>query len=196
MPGVAALKEEAEEARDAEQPALKAEEIKLWVPSELETMLRRWVCRRGVADVEARVRHAQCGDALVVLRSRLHAQTHLITWRNSNAVGQRAATWSVTLIGRVSDRITRVATKYRHAREALIALKGEEFAPEYKVLADADLNTNEREESDVKARRKLARLGSRKLLRNEPSDKPKAFSWLWMVGGRPGEDEAQLHECE
>jgi hypothetical protein len=196
MPSVAALKEHAEEGRDPDLPALKAEDIKLWMPSELPLEQRRQVCRRGVAHTEARVREVQCEDALNALRSRLHAQKHLITWRNSNSVGQRASTRSATLIGRVGDRIGRVAAKYRRAREALIELKGTEFAPHFKVLQDADLNTNAKEESDTKARRKLARLGSSKRSKNEPSDKAKTFSWLWTVGGGPGEDEKELYDCK
>jgi hypothetical protein len=168
MPGVAALKEEAEERRDPDLPPPKAEEIKLWLLSDLTASQRRTACRKGLAEVEAKLRRGQCVDALDVLRSRLHAQKHIITWRNSNAVGQRAATRSATLIGRVGDRISRVAAKYRRAREALIALKGASFAPEFKVLEAADLTTSVEEENDSTARRKLARLGSSKLARNEP----------------------------
>ncbi|KAJ7893230.1 hypothetical protein B0H13DRAFT_1625288 [Mycena leptocephala] len=196
MPGVAALKEAAEETRDTDEPTPKAEEIKLWMPSELEPGTRRQVCRRGVPEVEARLRRAQCGDSLQDLRRRLHAQTHLISWRNSNSVGQRAATRSATLIGRVGDRIARVAAKYRRARAALVELKGPDYVPEFKVLEDTDLNTLAAEESDAKSRKKLAHLGSTKRARNEPSDKnrKKTMSWLWTVGGGPGEDEVGLHE--
>lgn len=35
MPGVAALKERAEEGRDPDLPVVKAKDIKLWMPSEL-----------------------------------------------------------------------------------------------------------------------------------------------------------------
>ncbi|KAJ7017149.1 hypothetical protein C8F04DRAFT_979871, partial [Mycena alexandri] len=194
MPGVKALKEAVEEGRDPDRPAPTAENIKLWLPSELKADVRRRACRKGVPEVEAKVRQAQCTDALNDLRSRLHAQRHLITWRNSNSTGQRAATRSATLIGRVGDRIARVAEKYRRAREALIELKGPTFAPEFKVLEAKDLTTNLEEESDADARRKLARLGSTKRARNEPTSGKKTFSWLWTAGGGPGEDEAQLHE--
>jgi hypothetical protein len=132
-------------------------------------------------------------DALDVLRSRLHAQTHLILYRNSNAVGQAAATRSATLIGRVGDRITRVAAKYRRAREGLMDLVGDAFEPQFKELRAADLNTNVQEESDAVARKKLAHLGSSKRTRMEPMVK-KTFSWIWTVGGGPAEEDTQLHE--
>ncbi|KAJ6454065.1 hypothetical protein C8R47DRAFT_1083232 [Mycena vitilis] len=148
MPGVAALREAAEEKRDSELPAPKAEDIKLWLPSDLSVSERRSACARGVAEGEAKLRHGQCVDSLDNVRSRLHTQKHLITWRNSNSVGQRAATRSATLIGRVGDRLARVADKYRRARLALIALKGADFAPQFKELKPADMNVNVEEESD------------------------------------------------
>jgi hypothetical protein len=193
MPGVARLKEAVEERRDPDVPPPKAEDVKLWLPSDMGEEMRRLMCKRGVAEVEAKLRRAQCVDALDVLRSRLHAQTHLILYRNSNAVGQAAATRSATLIGRVGDRITRVAAKYRRAREGLMDLVGDAFEPQFKELRAADLNTNVQEESDAVARKKLARLGSSKRTRMEPMVK-KTFSWIWTVGGGPAEEDAQLHE--
>ncbi|KAJ7713874.1 hypothetical protein B0H16DRAFT_1702250 [Mycena metata] len=169
MPGVRALKLAAEEARDPDVPPPKAEEMKLWLLSEILEALRARVCRKGLSDIEARLHVAQCVDVLKVLRSQLHAQTHLITWHNSNSTGQRTATWSATLIGPVGDRIKCVTGKYRRTREALIALKAE-------------------------ARRKLAHLGSSKCAQNKPTNKKTTLSWIWTVGGGPGEAEAQLHE--
>ncbi|KAJ7446049.1 hypothetical protein FB451DRAFT_1292009 [Mycena latifolia] len=198
MPGVETLWEAAEEARDVEQPAPKAEDIKLWLPSELTPTQRRAVCRRGVAEVEAKLRHGQCTDSLNTVHSRLHAQCHLITWRNANSVGQRQTTWSATLIGRVGDLIGRVADKYRAARTALIRLKGESHAPEFKELLAEHLKVHaaEANDSDAKSRAKLARLGtSSKQARNEPSSTGKTtFSWIWTVGGEPGEDESVVHD--
>jgi hypothetical protein len=97
----------------------------------------------------------------------------------------------------VGDRIARDVAKYRHAREALIALKGEAFAPQFRELRSSDMNTNLEEESDGVARKKLGWIGSSKRARNETlSSKKLTFSWLWTVGGGPGEDNQQLHECE
>ncbi|KAJ7632089.1 hypothetical protein B0H17DRAFT_961868, partial [Mycena rosella] len=195
MPGVAAQREEQEEARDPDVPAPKAEDIKLWMPSDLTPRQRRSAVRAGAAEAEARLREreAQCKNALDNLRSRLHAQRHIITWRNSNLAGQQVATRSATLIGRVGDRVARVANKYQCARAALIELKGESFRPQFKILNPEDLNVHQAEESDAKSRKKLARLGSRKS-RNKPSTKRTTFSWIWTVGGGPGTDNAALHD--
>ncbi|KAF7365979.1 CxC2 domain-containing protein [Mycena venus] len=69
MPGVRALKEAAEDAHDTDLPAPKAEEVKLWLPSELAAAVWRRACRKGVVEVEAKVRDAQCHDTLNDLRS-------------------------------------------------------------------------------------------------------------------------------
>jgi hypothetical protein len=196
MPGVVAMRDEAENACDPDEAPPKAEDIKLWMPSELGAAQRRTACRKGIAEIEAKVRRCQCEDALENLRSRLHAQRHLSMFRNANSVGQRATTRSASLIGRVGDRIARVAAKYRRAREALIALKGSDFGPEFKELKASDLNTNLEDKSDTASRKKLNRLGSSRRARNEPSSKKVVFSWLWTVGGGPGEDEEQLRDCK
>ncbi|KAJ7481680.1 hypothetical protein FB451DRAFT_1030190 [Mycena latifolia] len=194
MPGVAALREEAEDARDRDAPAPKAEDIKLWMPSELTVAQRRAAARRGAGDAEAQLCHRQCTDALDNLRSRLHAQRHLVMWRNTNSVGQRAATRSATLIGRVGDRIKRLADKYRHARSALIALKGASFAPQFQELKPEHLNVHAEQESDMEARTKLARLNAKKKSRLEPKKNEK-ISWIWMAGSGPGADEGVVHDC-
>ncbi|KAJ7068945.1 hypothetical protein B0H15DRAFT_738439, partial [Mycena belliarum] len=196
MPGVTALRGEEEDARDQDAPAPKAEHIKLWMPSDLTPLQRRAASRPGAGEAESKLRAGQCTDTLIKLRSRLHAQRHLISWRNSNSVGQRAATRSASLIGRVGDRVGRIADKYRHARAALIQLKGINFAPEFKELKPSDLHVNQEQESDVVSRKKLARLGSAgRKSRNEPSTASAkvALSWIWLVGGGPGEEEAALH---
>ncbi|KAJ7890043.1 hypothetical protein B0H13DRAFT_2341227 [Mycena leptocephala] len=147
MPGVAALREAAEEARDPERLPPKAEDIKLWLPSDIPAVARRAACARGIPEMEAKLRAAQCVDSLNNLRSRLHAQKHLTTWRNSNSVGQRAATRSATLIGRIGDRIARERTSppiqgaeaSRHERQSG---GGERFRVEAEAGALGKLETD------------------------------------------------------
>ncbi|KAJ7650262.1 hypothetical protein FB45DRAFT_1076655 [Roridomyces roridus] len=192
MPCVTLLWRAAEERRDPNVAPPKAEDMKLWLPSELSVDQRRSGCRPGLASMEARLREGQCADALQDLRARLHTQRFLITWRNANVVGQRGSTRSATLIGRVGDRIARVASKYRQARSALIALKGEDHAPQYKELRHEDMSVGVEEESDAASRKKLALHGAKKS-RNETLKK--GFSWIWTVGGGPQEDDNEaLHD--
>ncbi|KAF7312647.1 CxC2 domain-containing protein [Mycena indigotica] len=139
MSGVGGLRRLDEERRDTDQPPQKAEDVKLWLPSELGDR-QKWACRKGLFELEAKLRQAQCGDALTKVRSLLYAKTHLIFHRNAASVGQNSTTRSATLIGRMVEKITREATKYRQAWVALRRLKGDDFAPEYRKLEDSDLN--------------------------------------------------------
>jgi hypothetical protein len=89
-----------------------------------------------------------------------------------------------------------VSDKYRQACAALIALKGAEYAPQFRELKAADLNVNAEEESDLLSRKKLGCLGNSRWTRIEPTNAKKTFSWIWTVGGGPGEDQGQLHDSK
>ncbi|KAF7318628.1 hypothetical protein HMN09_00374100 [Mycena chlorophos] len=181
--------------REPSQP--KAEETKLWLPSDL-TDKQRWASRRGLFDVEAKLRRAQCGDALVKVRHLLYAKTHLIYQRNANATGQYASTRSSTLIGRVTDKIDREWRKYQQAYQALVRLKGESYAPELKPLTKDDLTVRAETESDAAARTRLGRVGSRPMrnepARNEPTaDEVRPISWIWLAV--PTDEKVRVHEA-
>ncbi|KAJ6518333.1 hypothetical protein C8R47DRAFT_1205389 [Mycena vitilis] len=186
-----------EDARDSELPPPQAEDIKLYLPSGLRTGDRESGCRKGLPEKEALLREGQCRDALAQLRTRLHAKRHLLDHReDGNVVGQRAATRSYTLIGRIGERVDAAAAKYRRSRLALIALQGREAATTFRELKAADVQLDEEREIDAKARRKLGEIGSSRHRRKGPalSSKEKHFSWIWTEGGGPGEDEVQLHD--
>ncbi|KAJ7050768.1 hypothetical protein C8F01DRAFT_1343613 [Mycena amicta] len=173
-----------------------AEDVKLWLPSDLTETQRGTACRRGLINIEAKLREAQCGDALTKLRSLLFTKTHLIHHRNANAVGQRASTRSSTLISRVTDQISREATKYRQARTALRRLKSAEYRPDFEELADGDLNGRGEQESDAGARLRLGRVGATRRTRNEPTAARSsgAVSWIWQ-GVKDGDEEVGLHDA-
>ncbi|KAF7309126.1 CxC2 domain-containing protein [Mycena kentingensis (nom. inval.)] len=196
MPGVPALRRAEEELRDADRPPPNAEDTKLWLPSDLRpTELR--ACKRGLVTVEGRLREAQCGDALVRIRSLLYQKTHLIHHRNTNVTGQRASTRSGTLIGRVTDQISREVTKYRQAWRALQTLMGADYAPEYRELQDGDLSVSVERESDAGARLRLGKVGMTRRARNEPSNasgESRAVSWIWWAT-RAGDEETGLHDA-
>ena len=196
MPGVPEIREADEDARDPDLPAPKAECIKLYLPSDLTAEQRSTACLRSLADVEAKMRHGQCTDALMDMRARLHTQAHVIFYRNANTVGQRAATRSATLIGRVGERIARAAAKYRDAYSALVRLKGPSYAPEFQALNERDINSRCGVESDIAAIKKLRRADSSRGTHNEPSTAQLrgAVSWIWKVGG--GLSGTELHDCK
>ncbi|KAF7312645.1 CxC2 domain-containing protein [Mycena indigotica] len=175
-------------------PSKKAEDVKLWLPSELGDR-QKWACRKGLFELEAKLRQAQCGDALTKVRSLLYAKTHLIFHRNAASVGQNSTTRSATLIGRMVEKITREATKYRQAWVALRRLKGDDFAPEYRKLEDSDLNVRAETESDAISRARLGRLGSARPARNEPTAAQAGpVSWIWFMEGE-GDEEVRIHDA-
>ncbi|KAJ7483696.1 hypothetical protein B0H11DRAFT_1723311 [Mycena galericulata] len=116
-------------AVDSDAPPVKAEAIKLYMPSELSEKERDVGCQRGLVDLEVRLRESQCHNALVHLRSHLHTKRHLIGFRNTHVTGQVKATKARTLIGQVGERAQAAAEKYRYAREALTRLAGPAHAP-------------------------------------------------------------------
>ncbi|KAJ7067282.1 hypothetical protein C8F01DRAFT_1208404 [Mycena amicta] len=198
MPGVAGLRAAEEERRDGELPAPKAEDVKLWLPSDLTQLQRSWACKASLREVEAKLRQAQCNDALVKIRAQLYTKTHLIHTRNAMAVGQAATTRSSTLIAQVGDRTQRETTKYTQAWTALRKLKGKEYAPELKELQTSDLHVRTETESDARARLRLGRLGEARRGRNEPTatttEGSKGVSWIWSAV-REEDDEVGLHEA-
>ncbi|KAF7293374.1 hypothetical protein MIND_01114200 [Mycena indigotica] len=139
---------------------VKAEDVKLWFAADLTESQRKWACKKGVVTIEAKLRRAQCGDALTKIHSLLYSKTHLVYSRNEFSVGQLASTRANTLIGRVSDELSKEVGKYRQALIALKRLEGPNCAPEFRELLDSDLNVRSETESDAALRRQLGRIGS------------------------------------
>ncbi|KAJ7901027.1 hypothetical protein B0H14DRAFT_3422936 [Mycena olivaceomarginata] len=140
MPDAPQAIKDAEAAHDADAPPPKPENIKLWMPSEMdpgEDGLHG--CVLGLVEMEERLRVAQCDNSLVGLRSRLHAKRFLIDDRNENATGQVASTKARTLITQLGERVEALAKRYRKGRTALDTLKGAEAHPHLRVLAREDV---------------------------------------------------------
>ncbi|KAJ7741465.1 hypothetical protein DFH07DRAFT_870169 [Mycena maculata] len=201
MPGAAWAIEEAERERDAEAAPPKPETISLFMPSGMpqsEDPLRS--CVKGLLEMEARLRAGQCDNAMVQLRSRLHAKRHLIFFRNDNIHGQVHATKARTLIDQIGERIEESAEKYRVARRALIALRGVEAEAAYPELKPADVRLDGDDgESDAAARGKLAMIGAgrgARAPRNAPGTSRRLMSWIWTAPGASDDAEERLHELE
>ncbi|KAF7307926.1 CxC2 domain-containing protein [Mycena kentingensis (nom. inval.)] len=195
MPGAVRLRLAEESLRDKDRPPPKAEDVKLWLPSDVPPMERGRACKRGLLEVEGQLRRAQCGDALARLRSLLHMKTHLVHHRNANAVGQRGTTRAGTLIGRVTNQIDREVAKYRQARRAMLSLMGDAYAPELRELADKDVVVHTETESDAGARLRLGRVGESRRARNEPSAAASgAVSWIWW-SVRDSDVDVELHDA-
>ncbi|PBK68367.1 hypothetical protein ARMSODRAFT_887998, partial [Armillaria solidipes] len=196
MPGCVALIEAKEAVCDSDAQAPAAEEVRLWLPSQVPSDEHLFVCDPKLFDTEFRLCEGQCADALTSLRSKLMACQHLIRYRNANIVGQRMSTRARTIIDTVSDHIDATAEKYCCAREAMVHLRGEEACGEYKVLAKDDITAVQVQEQDAKATKKLSKIGGRQS-RGAPvvREKPPKISWIWMALGGPGSEvDGGVHE--
>ncbi|KAJ7701888.1 hypothetical protein B0H17DRAFT_1128104 [Mycena rosella] len=162
----------------SESAPINPENVTLWMPSELKGTARTRGCVKGLAEKEAKLREAQCSNALDDLRRRLHAKRHFIQFRNSNVVGQRQATRSNTLIAQVGEHIETITAKYCRGWKALTALKGKTYCEKKRFfeLKPEDIALDEEEE--------------------KKRTKKKLFPWIWTARGGPGEDELELHEGE
>ncbi|KAJ7604866.1 hypothetical protein DFH06DRAFT_1020582, partial [Mycena polygramma] len=197
-PGAIRTIRAAEAARDPDAAEIKAECVKLYMPSELSALEREVGCLGGVIDLETRLRENQCHNALVKLRSHLHTKRHLIGFRNAHITGQIKSTKARTLIAQVSERADASAEKYNRARAALTSLVGPQHAPHFKILKPGDMTLDDEiETEETKARKKLALIGAGKgarTPRHVPGTSKKILSWIWTAAGALDDDEKHLHE--
>nr|GAT42534.1 predicted protein [Mycena chlorophos] len=95
---------------------------------------------------------------------------------------------------------TLTVAKYRAAQAAVVELKGSDFAPQFRMLADADINLRvEEPEKDIAASLRGAD-GSR-ATRREPKPKKagekkkqKPISWIWLADAE--NHKAEMHDYE
>ncbi|KAJ7468418.1 hypothetical protein B0H11DRAFT_2238884 [Mycena galericulata] len=201
MPGAAHTIAQAEAARDVDDPPPKPEKIRLFMPSDMpidpSDPLRG--CVKGLLGMEGKLRAAQCSNALVKLRARLHAKRHLIIFRNDNIAGQVHATKAATLIEQLGERVNESAEKYRRGRTALISLRGAEACQvEFPELRPVDVQLDgDAGESDAAARKKLAVIGAgrgARAPRDAPGMSKRLMSWIWTAPGALDDEEERLHE--
>jgi len=100
------------------------EDFPLWVPSKILAEHRSTVCQTGLAEIEARLRTAQCQDALEGVGNILKMKTRMIAFKNRNIRGQRQGTCSRAVIDWVHERARNTAEKYQASRAAKLELEG------------------------------------------------------------------------
>ncbi|KAJ6506111.1 hypothetical protein DFH09DRAFT_1375122 [Mycena vulgaris] len=192
MPSAARSMEEADGDRDPDAAPPKPERVKLFMPSQMVPdsegdMLRG--CIWGPLGMEAKLRIGQCNNSLASMRSRLHAKWHLIGFQDENVTGQIQSTKARSLIGEVGERVQAFAKRYRHGREALLALEGAEAYPRFRELKANDIRLDgDAGESDVAARKKLGIIGV---------SVGRAFRGMRRGRRTPGaldDEEEQIHE--
>ena len=120
----------------------QAEDIKLWLPSDIPFQDRDRVCVENLANMEARLRTAQCSDALNNIRHVLKLKSRMVAFKNKNVRGQKDGTRSRAVIDRVHERARAAAEKYRVARKAKLSLEGPgPWESEFRILEDGDIRS-------------------------------------------------------
>ena len=144
------------------------EPIKLWLPSELTEENRTEWCLPDIPGLEVRFRYAQANDRLVEIRRlRRLLQSHLDQKAKHLSHAQRNVTRGQGVFDGVQNRIRRATRRYRHSRQALLALDPSQqlkpgWADRFRELADADVQGPGREVED----------------KSEGTYQP---SWIWLV---------------
>ncbi len=155
---------------DSPAPGLmKAENIRLWMPSSLPPVLRSSL-PAGLSDKERRLRIAQADDSLEDLRRLRRIITGIADFSRLNVTGtgQRTGGKVRTLFGKFQEKVRRAAERYRTARAALVSLdKGGKWEGRFKELRDSDIRGPGREH-DV------------------ASEGRYEMSWIWLVPRGPG----------
>ena len=105
-------------------PRVKAESIKLWLPSQLDAKDRDLICLRGVVSGEKDLRFAQLEDSLNDLRRVRRVRRGLVTFHKVQLAGegQKSQTKSRAVMQTLQDRITKFVRRYNIARDALLCL--------------------------------------------------------------------------
>ncbi|KAF7305857.1 CxC2 domain-containing protein [Mycena chlorophos] len=186
MPGVDTLREADEAARDhkPDEEPTRPEDLKLYLPSTLTEGERAFACLLRVVDTEANLRlghYIYCGSAM------------------RTGWGKELGRRSTTLTGRLDEAVGRIAAKYRAAQQAVVGLKGPDFAPQFRVLKDSDINLRvEEPEKDLVASKQLRAADGSRATRREPAKpekekkKQKAMSWIWLADAQS--DQAEMHD--
>jgi hypothetical protein len=120
---------------------VKAESIKLWLPSQLDDEDRNLICLDGVVNSEKELRFAQLEDNLNDLRRARRIRYGLTAFHKVQLAGEgtKTQTKSRAVVQTIQDRIDRCARRYCVARDALLCLDPQsEWQTIYLPLTNAD----------------------------------------------------------
>ncbi len=161
---------------------VEVEKVRLGLPSEIQTLHRATACPPDILAIEARLRDAQCRDALQDIRTQLHVQDRLYKLKKLHVRHQGPNTRMQTDIKGQSNRVRRAAAKYRRVRKAKLALMGPgPWENELCVLTDNDIRGVEDDDPDSVAER------SRKHKKPGPAEGHRRVSWIWRSADRDGQ---------
>jgi hypothetical protein len=195
MPGVSMLL-----SKDNENKAgvkIEAEDVTVWLPSALSSVLRQTGCHPDLPAMEENLREGQCRDSLDNIRCLERAKAHFITHRNKNVRGQKRYTRAAILIARMNDKINLAASKYRAARKALLSLRGSgHWERELRELKDQDICSPNSAEFTIEDANDVigpdGRLKSKKqrdVIEKRLGEGRRLISWIWQAAIGDHEDE-------
>ncbi|KAI9068672.1 hypothetical protein FKP32DRAFT_1672009 [Trametes sanguinea] len=160
------------------------ERVRIGLPSEISESRRSAICGSRLPDMEARLREAQCRDALQDLRNKLHTINQLYRYKKLNVRNQAPNTRARASIAQQDVRKDRAVRKYRHAYRAKLALSGPgDWQRELQVLEDHHVRGLEDDDPRAVAERKRKRGAS-----PGPAEGRRQLSWIWRSADLGGSD--------
>ena len=184
---------------------VEVEDIKLWLPSEMDAISRAASCIPHLADTEVQLRKAQCADALSKIRNLVRAKTHVIQFRNKNVRGQRPNTRAAGAISRLEQKLSLAVEIYRRAHTALLSLLGSgEWENNLKVLRDEDIRSPGSVETSIDDPNDTIGPNGKKKTKKQIEalskglgESRRIISWIWVAEGLVGEGaDTLLNEGE
>jgi hypothetical protein len=180
-------REAAEHIAPDNAPEERAEEMRLYLPSQLPTAIP---CLPQLQEIEWQLHYSQANDALNELRDCLRLCSHLWLHKNRFERGQRPNSRARDVIERCNTRIDIAVMKYHAARTALVVLGSRLF----KVGWEQDLKPLDRQK-DCRALEEDdpddARRGDKGRRLNEGR---RTRSWIWERPGMSVDSGDGLHD--
>ncbi|GJF00552.1 CxC2 domain-containing protein [Phanerochaete sordida] len=134
---------------------------------------------------EARLRQAQCSDALEDLRTKLHIRSRFRQYKRLNVRNQHRNQRANDTLVKIETRLQFAADKYRAARDALRSLVGDaatwqaQYASDYPDLRHDDVRPFDEDDADTKTRKQKMRKTKKKQI----AEGSRKVSWIWRGAG-------------
>lgn len=100
--------------------------MRLYMPSDIQEDLCNTYCDAALLEMEADLRYACTTEALQDLRRQLHLRVYMVKLKIHNVTGQKGNMRARGLQETIEVRVRDASARYRTARKAFIALKGNE----------------------------------------------------------------------
>lgn len=199
MPGFDAAQFTHHQLSTTSAQAIHAEDVKLYLPSELSATDRRRFCTGDLAKDEDRVCYAEACDSLENLRHHLRTRSFTNKFKIANVTGQIRNMRARQMQSRIDEKVRLAELQYRRAREALMCLRGPgDWEERLRPLEKSDvraLNEHElTEEEKDEVRRVRVRAGAPVPENDDLADERQVAtvaavgeghrrpSWIWFTG--------------